>query len=114
LQRTYNLFIKDMLYAIEKIRRAMAGLARDELFRDELRVDAILRNLEVIGEAVASVPKEVKEAHPEIPWKDIKNFRNTAIHKYWALDEEILWDILSEELDPLEEALRDLLDPRRD
>jgi uncharacterized protein with HEPN domain len=72
-------------------------------------VDAVLRNISVIGEAAGHVPENVVSAHPEIPWRDMRDMRNVIVHAYFRIDNEILWDTVQLNLPPLQEALRRLL-----
>jgi len=110
LQREYRLFLEDILKAIARIEGYVGNREKKAFLSDQLLVDATLRNLEIIGEAAGNIPEAVQRKHPKVPWRDVKNFRNTAIHKYWVVDEEILWDIVENELSPLKKQIRTLLD----
>ncbi len=75
-------------------------------------IDAVMRNLEVIGEAVSQLPEDIKSKHPEIPWRDIKDFRNIVAHRYWEINLEIIWDIVCNKLDELYERISSILKQR--
>jgi len=76
---------------------------------DRKTVDAVIRNLMVIGEAAGRVPDDVALAHPEIPWKDMRDMRNLVIHEYFGVSDKILWDTLQRDLTPLLLLLKPLL-----
>lgn len=70
---------------------------------------AAIRNLEIIGEAATNISDEYRSQHPDIPWRDIIDFRNVAIHEYMEVDIQIVWSIIQHDLPPLREQLRDIL-----
>lgn len=69
--------------------------------------DAVERNLQIIGEAVAHLPAETADAHGEIPWPQIRGFRNILVHQYFGIDAAIVRDVIESYLPPLERALRE-------
>jgi uncharacterized protein with HEPN domain len=80
------------------------------MFRtDERTVDAVIRNLEIIGEASNKIPKRIKGKYPNVPWDEMYRMRNKAIHEYFGVDHEIIWDIivnyLPENLNQIKEIL---------
>jgi len=74
-----------------------------------MAADAIVRNIEILGEAVVNIPEDIKKKYPEVPWIKIKNFRNVVIHQYWIVDYDILWDIITTKLQVLKEQIKDIL-----
>jgi uncharacterized protein with HEPN domain len=103
-ERDEALYLADIRDAVEKILRYTSG-GRDEFFADSLLQDAVIRNLEVMGEAVRKVSTETREAHPEVPWRQIAATRDRVIHGYFTVDLEIVWEIVETELPRLREAL---------
>lgn len=97
--------IEDVLGAIERCTRYVAAL-RDEATDVEMAEDAIERNLQIIGEAVNHLPVEITGAHPEVPWPQIRGFRNILVHQYFGVDLEVVRDVVETHLPPLAEALR--------
>ncbi len=97
--------IADVLAAIERCRRYVAALdgAADIV---EMAEDAIERNLQIIGEAVNHLPEEITGAHPEIPWPQIRGFRNILVHQYFGVDVDVVRDVVEDHLPPLADALR--------
>ena len=108
-KRDVRLFLTDMLEAIEKIERYTEGLTLEELWENDLVADAVVRNLEVIGEAARHVPMEVRECFPEINWRQIVAFRNVVIHEYFAVDLDIVWTVAERHLPQLKRAVQKIL-----
>ena len=77
--------------------------------RNELVIDAVVRNFEIIGEASKSIPASVQRSYPGIPWKEMKGMRDILIHEYFGVDVKILWHAAKENLSPLQKQLKDLL-----
>jgi uncharacterized protein with HEPN domain len=90
-KRDADLLIEDMRVAISRIERYMAGLNREAFLQDEKTIDAVVRNLEVLGEAARQMPSEFLTHHPEIPWSQISGLRNRIVQDYFGLDLQIIW-----------------------
>ena len=98
-----------MLEACEKVMRS-EGLDFHAFVRNELVYDAVLRNLEVLGEAAKKVPGSVRARHPSVEWRAIAGLRDVLAHAYFALDEATLWDIVAQKVPALAEVLRQILE----
>ncbi len=82
-----------------------------ENFReDEKTVDAVIRNLGIIGEAARHVPPHVQERHPRIPWAQMRGMRNIVIHEYSEVSLPVIWDTITQDLPPLAPMLEDILE----
>jgi uncharacterized protein with HEPN domain len=97
-KRGIKLYIEDILTAVEKIENYTKDMTFDNFCKDCKTIDAVVRNLSVIGEASKNMPEEIKQDHPEIPWEEIIGMRNKVIHEYFGVDEEILWKTAREDL----------------
>lgn len=105
-KRDPKLFIQDMIEAIEKIERYTSSMETLEDFvENEIVVDAVLRNLEIIGEAAKYIPEDLRSKYSEIPWKRVVGLRNVVIHSYFAVDLEVIWVIVKKQLPQLKEIL---------
>ena len=95
----------DIVEAISRCRRYAGYLdsAHPDLTR--MAEDAIERNLQIIGEAAGTLPPEVTDAHPEIPWPQIRGFRNILVHEYFGVDVDTIREVVEVHLPPLEDAL---------
>jgi len=108
-KREVRLILLDMVEAIAKVERYTAGLDFQSFATDELRVDAVIRNLEVIGEASRQVPDSLCLCSGGIDWRRVVGFRNIVIHKYFDVDLEIVWVIINEDLPSLKRVLQAML-----
>jgi uncharacterized protein with HEPN domain len=96
--RDYVFFLQDILDSIDKIERFTGDLTFDEFKEDEMAIDAVIRNFEVIGEAVGNIPDELKQKYPEVEWKEAVGFRNVMIHEYFGVDTETVWETIESNL----------------
>jgi len=106
MSREWRFYLEDLIEFCERIRRYTAGLTRETFETDTLRYDATLRNIELIGEAARNLPPAVRQLAPEVPWDEIAGVRNILAHAYFGVDREIVWNIISEEIDLLLASLR--------
>ena len=105
LPRNYNLYLEEIIEAIEIIKEFVADKAKETFVNDKKTISAVLWQLVTIGEAIGQLPEEVKNKHKTIPWQEIKDFRNVVVHKYHEVDIDELWDIITKELEPLEKEV---------
>ncbi len=110
MSRDYKVYLEDILEAIGKIRNYTAGMSADSFAADNKTLDAVLRNLEVIGEAVKRVPDEVRSQHQQVEWKRVAGLRDILIHQSFAIDAEIIWDVVHNKLPVLERQIRDVVE----
>jgi uncharacterized protein with HEPN domain len=108
--REWRLRLEDILEAIVKIQRYTAGTDYKTFRTDERSVDAVVRNLAIIGEAARHIPQEVQDRHPHIPWEKMRGIRNVIIHEYFGVDISILWQTLKEDLPPLVQVLKEVVE----
>ncbi len=108
-KRDVTLLLDDILAAIEKIDRYVAGLDREQFLNDEKSIDAVVRNLEIIGEATRQLPDEFITQHTHIPWQQMAGLRNRIVHEYFGLDLDIVWEIIQRHLPPLRQQILPLL-----
>jgi len=109
MSRDVRVYLLDILERCERITRYMEGLDEERWSKDERTQDAVLRNLEVIGEAVKRLPADLRQRSPEIPWQDIAGLRDILIHEYEGVDFAIVWDVTVNEVPALHQAVSELL-----
>ena len=103
--RSWKIRIDDILAATSAVRRYVEGYDLGSFRADSRTCDAVLHNLQVIGEAAKHVPPEVRERHPEVPWQDMADMRNVLSHEYFGVDLEVVWRTATEDLPTLPNAL---------
>ena len=109
MPRDYKVFLEDILEAIKKIRSYTTALSLESFSQDEKSMDAVVRNLEVIGEAIKNVPEDVRVRYPDVEWKRIAGLRDILIHEYFGIDAVIIWDIVRNKLPFLETQVKQIL-----
>lgn len=99
----------DILQACQDILDFTKGMSDSEgLGKDRRTYLAVVRSLEVIGEAARQMPRGFKSEHPEIPWREVASLRNIIAHEYFGLDNEIIWDVIQTQIPDLIEKFQRL------
>lgn len=93
-RRGYLLFLEDILLSMDKIEKYTNNMSQEEFKDKDIVIDAVIRNLEVIGEAAKSISVEAREKYPQIPWRRMIGLRNIMIHEYFGIDLSIVWTIV--------------------
>lgn len=108
--RHWRLYVRDMIGFGERVIEYAAGLDQRTFTADQIIYDATLRNIELIGEAATHIPEPVRDAHPEIQWRQIVGVRNQVAHGYLGIDDDTIWSIVQTSIPDLLAALHRLLD----
>lgn len=95
MNKRYMLYISDIIESMNKIETYIKGIDYDSFCCNQMMIDAVVRNLEIIGEASKKVPDEIKLNYPEVPWRQMIGLRNILIHEYFGIDESIIWQIIT-------------------
>jgi uncharacterized protein with HEPN domain len=104
--RSSLLYINDIIDSAEAIFSYTKGVDFSDFLRDRMRYSAVIREFEIIGEAVAKLPDDIKTKYPDVHWQDIKDFRNMLIHEYFGIDLEIVWNVVKEDLPTLYNTIK--------
>lgn len=97
--------LDDVCEAIDKIEQYISGMSFDVFSKDNKTIDAVVRNLEIIGEASNRLPADFKESHTQIEWHKVVGLRHRIVHEYFGIDLQIVWQILQKDLPSLRDAL---------
>ncbi len=108
-KRNWMLFLEDIIESIEKIDRYINVMDFVSFAKDDKTVDAVVRNLEIIGEASKNIPENIKAEHSEVPWHRMSGLRNVLAHEYFGIDLNIIWKIAKENLPGVIPLLKKIL-----
>jgi uncharacterized protein with HEPN domain len=114
MPRDADVYVEDILTAIGRIQGFTRGMDRADFLQDERTIDAVLHNLEVIGEAAKQLPEALRDRAPAIEWRKIAGMRDLIAHAYFDVDLEIVWDVVTTKLEPLRVAANQLRERRVD
>lgn len=106
---TWRFRIRDILDSVARIERYTRDLSWDAFRGDDKTADAVLRNLEIIGEAARYVPPEIQVRHAHIPWREMQALRNIVVHEYHGVNLEIIWRTVQEDLPSIVTPLQQIL-----
>ena len=107
--RNYRLYIKDIFEAMSAVQTFVEGMDFDAFVADDKTASAVVRKLEIIGEASKNVPEEVRQKYPQVPWRQMAGMRDQIIHAYFAVDYAVVWDTLKVDIPPLQPIIAQIL-----
>ncbi len=108
MSRSWQLFLRDMVEAAQKVSRYTSGRDLASFTGDEMAYDATVRNLEILGEAAKNIPEEIRQRYPEIDWRGIAGLRDVVAHAYFSLDDATLWKIVRTDMPRLLTSLNEI------
>lgn len=110
MKREYILFIEDIIDCIEKIEQFVGDMSFDEFVQDDKTSSAVIRKLEIIGEATKNVPKEIRQKYKNLPWADMAKMRDKIIHAYFGINYKIVWKVVKERLPEIKPVMTKILE----
>jgi len=105
-----KVYLRHILDAVEQIETYITGQTYESFSSNNMMIDAVVRELEIVGEATNHLSNLLRESHPEIPWRDAIDMRNILIHEYFGVRTNLVWDTCKEDLPKLKSLVKDLLD----
>lgn len=109
MKREYQDYLKDLIEAAEKIELFTAALTTENFKKDEKTIFAVIRALEVMGEAAKNIPQGIRAKYKNIPWRKIAGMRDKLIHEYFGVDTKVLWKTVKEDIPVITPLLKQLL-----
>ena len=110
MSRDFELYLEDILISCQRITQYTNGMTYERFINNNLVYDAVLRNIEIVGEAVKQVPDEVKERYPGVGWRRIAGMRDIVAHHYFSIHDEIVWDIVVNKIPDLTDKVTNILE----
>ncbi len=110
MSREYRLYLADILKARGRIRDYTDRMTYKEFAESNITIDAVIRNLEVIGEAARKLPPEIRNRSPEIEWRKIVAMRNVLTHEYFGVNTQIVWDVVQNKIDQIGKFCQKLME----
>lgn len=104
-KRPTDLLLNDIRESIDRIEKYTEGMSLEDFSKDRKTIDAVARNLEIMGEAANRLPDEFKEIHSDVEWYKIVGLRHRIVHEYFGVDLQIIWRILQKDLPELRRSL---------
>lgn len=110
MPREYRVFLDDILEAAEKVVEYTAGFSDERFFADRRTVEAVVWNLQIIGEAAKHVPEEIRCRYPDLPWRNMAGLRNVIVHQYFGIKLDVIWKIIQNDVPILINGIRVILE----
>jgi uncharacterized protein with HEPN domain len=111
VSRDVELWLNDIDEACARVTEYVGGMTYESFTGDRKTIDAVIRNLEIIGEAVKQLPEDFRTAHVAIPWRKISGLRDILAHAYFGVDEQIIWDVVTVKVPDLARFVKSLPRP---
>jgi uncharacterized protein with HEPN domain len=106
VSRSLQLYLEDICTSCVKVQRYTLNMTLEDFVADERTYDAVVRNLQIIGEAVKQIPPEIRDRYPAVEWRKIAGLRDILAHAYFSLENETLWDIVQNKVPELLEQMQ--------
>ena len=113
MPRDYRVFLDDILEAAKKVLEYTAGFSDQQFFADRKTVEAVVWNLQIIGEAAKNVPEKIRFRYPDVPWRDMAGLRDIIVHQYFGIKLDLIWKVIQNDLPFVEERIRVIIEEQR-
>ena len=109
MKRDYKLFLRDILESCGFIEEFVKGMNFDEFTQDEKTLSAVIKKIEVLGEASKNIPESIKKRHPHVPWKEMAGMRDRLIHGYFGVDYALVWKTIEQYIPEVKSQIAEIL-----
>ena len=108
-ERDYNDYLQDISDSIEKISEFIQGMNLSEFEKDDKTLYAVIRAIEILGEATKIIPKKIKNQFPEVPWREMAGMGDKLIHDYFGINTEVVWKTAKNDIPPLKSSIEQII-----
>ena len=105
MSRDLGLYLTDIINSVDRIKDYTRNMNYDDFVEGRKTYDAVIHNLQIIGEATKQVPEIIRQKYPDIPWRQVAGLRDVIAHTYFMVNPEIVWNIINTELNPLRDCI---------
>ncbi|MEM1582071.1 MAG: DUF86 domain-containing protein [Candidatus Bathyarchaeia archaeon] len=109
-KRDYRDYLQDILDSIKDIEDFTRNMDFEDFARDKKTINAVIRSIEVLGEAAKHIPKSIRDKYPSVPWRKMAGMRDKLIHEYFGVDVKILWKTIKKDVPPLKPLIQNILE----
>ena len=110
MSRTISIYIKDILQNMDDAVEFIQGMSYEQFVADKRTLNAVLRSIEVVGEATKNIPDEVRTRYPQVPWKEMAGMRDKVIHSYFGVDRETVWLVVRDSIPAIKPLMQQVLE----
>lgn len=110
MPRDYRVFLDDILEASRAVLEYASGLSREQFFADRKTMQAVVWNLQVIGEAAKNIPHEIRSRYPDVPWRDMAGLRDVIVHQYFEIKLDVIWKVIQNDVPLVETRISAILE----
>lgn len=110
MRKDPKIFLKHIQESIERMEKHIGGMPEDEFENNIKTQDAVIRRIEIIGEAVKNLPSEFKKKYPEIEWREIAGMRDKLIHEYFGIDLDMVWEVIRKDIPKFKKQILEILE----
>jgi uncharacterized protein with HEPN domain len=113
MSRDWTFFLEDIQESCARVVRYTQGMTFEQFKADDKTYDAVMRNLEIIGEAAKRLPDDVRAMMPDIEWSKATGLRNIVAHAYFGVSDEIVWDVVQNKIRPMQETVNRFMEQHK-